>query len=108
MVSLVLILFAQVAYAGELYICKYKNEAEIKVIPVHSKGEADLLVFVSDKKFDAKGKDEIWFYTDSKANASAKIFFVKNKGEADLKVFFVKNKGEAGWKKSNEFMGRLK
>jgi len=76
------------------------EDIKINIIP----RVADLLVYITDRKNKAKGKDEIWFY-DTKFEDS-KIKFVKN--FPDLKIQYVNRANKAGWvNKSHELQGRI-
>ena len=66
--------------------------------------EADLLVYVTKQKYEAQGKDEIWYF--EKSSADRKIKFVKY--SPDLKVHYVDAKYQAGWKnKTHKLMKRI-
>jgi len=54
----------------------------------------DLSVYVTKRKYEAKGSDSIWFFDNSFPDK--KVKFVKN--FADLKIKYVVSKSAAGWK----------
>jgi hypothetical protein len=94
------ILFLSVyGHAQQVYICKIKSDADIKVWITNYKNEATLKVFVTDYKSDAKGFKGIWYFTKYQSDAAWKIFYTKYKSEADIIIFFTKYKSEAGWVK---------
>jgi len=76
---------------------------KIKVQIVNNKGQADLLVYVTKNKAEAKGKDEIWFFDERHGETSVK--FVSS--FADLKVFYVNNRGLAKWRKTHKLQKRI-
>jgi hypothetical protein len=86
------------ASAQQVFVSKYKSEADIKVFVTKYKSEANLVVFVAEYKSEAKGIRGIWFYTKYKSDADWKVWFAKYKSEADIVVFFTKYKAEAGWR----------
>lgn len=68
---------------------------EIKVKLVSS--FPDIKVFVTKNKFEAKGKDEIWYF--DKSSEDIKIKFVSS--FEDLKVQYVNSKSDAAWVNKN-------
>lgn len=79
-----------------------ESSSGIKVQIVNSLGQADLWVYVTKNKNEAKNKDAIWFFDNS---GKTKIKFVKASG--DLKVYYVRSKNQAKWKKPHKLMERL-
>lgn len=94
--------------AGNIYIAKYKNQADLKVFVVDYPNQADLLVYIAKYSNEAKDRDEIWHYVKYPNQADVEIIFVKYANEADLKVYLVDYKNQAGWKLSHKWQGRLK
>ena len=82
---------------------KEDKSAMLKVQLVNNQTQAELLVYVTKKDLEAKGKDEIWFFDDRKGKTSVK--FVNNFG--DLKVFYVKHKHQAKWRKPHKLQKRI-
>lgn len=67
----------------------------------------DLLVFVTDKESEAKGKDEIWYFDEKTSSPDKKVKFVTS--SEHLKIQYVKSKSQAGWKnKTHKLQNRLK
>ena len=81
---------------------KEKNNAKIKV-EIVKEHQADLLVYVTKKKHEAKGKDEIWHFDGQTANTEIK--FVKN--SSDIKVYYVNAIHKAKWRKPHRLQKRL-
>jgi hypothetical protein len=79
-----------------------KSFEDIKVKIVTS--FPDLCVYVTNKKNESKGKDEIWFFDTHFEDK--KIKFVK--AFEDLKIQYVNNKNKAGWKnKAHRLQNRI-
>ena len=66
------------------------------------KGEADLLVYKTEFKGEAKDNKGLFYFTQFKGEAKKTIYFTDFKGEADLIVYFTEFKGEAGWRKNSK------
>lgn len=79
----------------------------IKVFLENDNYNADLCFYEVDNKYDAENKDEYWYFTNDKYEASAIIYWVKDKYNADLIVCKTNNKYDAQWNKSNKFVGRI-
>ena len=79
------------------------NFGKIKVELVKHKSSADLLVYITKTKSEAKGKDFIWFFDDK--YGKTKVKFVKY--SSDVKVFYVDRKNEAKWNKPHKLTGRF-
>jgi hypothetical protein len=76
---------------------------DIKVQIVQSESAADLLVFVTKSKSEAKGKDEIWCFDNSFPDH--KIRFVT--ASPKLKIFYVSMKSQEKWRHAHSLMKRL-
>ncbi len=64
----------------------------------------DLCVYVTKQKFEAKGRDDVWFFDDSFPDK--KVKFVRHL--PDLKVQYVRTKSAAGWKnKQHKLQNRI-
>ena len=66
------------------------------------KSEADLIVYKTEWKSEAKDNNGIWFFTKWKSEAKKTIYFTDWKSEADLIIYFTEYKSEAGWKKKSK------
>lgn len=75
----------------------------MKVFVVDAEYKADLVVYKTDKEYQAKKEENkgVWFITDKQHRADKKVFFVEREYQADLKVFFTDKEYRAGWKKNN-------
>ena len=93
--------------AGAIYESKSSLGA-IKVYLVKSQLQADLCVYISKSRLEANGKDEIWYYVNSKTSSDATIYFVSSQLQADIKVYIVQSKLQAGWKTSNQYRGQFR
>ena len=67
--------------AGEVYVTNYKGLASAKIFRVSSRGEADLVVYITKMRGEALNKDEIWYYTKFRGEAVSTIFFTKYRGD---------------------------
>ncbi|EQA34746.1 hypothetical protein LEP1GSC047_1222 [Leptospira inadai serovar Lyme str. 10] len=95
-------------FSGEIYVTDgHLQSPDLKVYFTKSKSDADIVVYVTKHRYDAKGKDEIWYYTKHSSDANAKVSVTSSKSSADLIAYITKYKTDAGWKKSNRYRGRL-
>jgi len=85
---------------------KYDSNV-IKVFLADNKYDADLWFCKMNDKYDAGNKDELWYFTDDKYDASASIYWVDNKYDADVIVYRVDNKYDAKWNNSNKWQSRI-
>lgn len=64
----------------------------------------DLCVYVTKNKYEAQGKDAVWYFDNS--FPGKKVKFVTN--FPDLKIQYVDSAGQAGWKsKSHRLQNRI-
>ena len=107
-ISLILTIFFTLSVsAGSIYESNSRLGA-IKVYLVKSRIQADLCVYVSKSRIEANGKDEVWYYVNSKSSSDASIYFVSSQLQADIKVYIVSSKIQAGWRNSNQYRGQFK
>jgi hypothetical protein len=106
LVFALILLTAGATYASNIYVTD-DSSANIKVYIAEYQSDADLCVYVANYESDARNKDEIWYFVKYSSDAKAKIRFVKYKSDADLVIYYVKYQSDAGWKKSNQYRGRL-
>ena len=79
---------------------KYRPDFTVEIV----ERNPDLYVFLTEKKYEAKEKDEIWFFV--KYSEDNKIKFVSR--NADLKIEYVDKKYKAGWKnKKHKLVNRI-
>ncbi len=90
---------------AKIFVTDRKSRADVIACEVNQGYKADLLVYVVDHDYQAKG-DEKWFLVDRESRATKKLFWDKPH-RADLKIYFVKHSYQAKWKKSNKWKGRL-
>lgn len=69
---------------------KYREDFTVEIV----ERNPDIYVYITEKKYEAKGKDGIWYF--EKYNEDSKIKFVDN--NADLEIEYVDKKHKAGWK----------
>ena len=93
---------------AKIYATNDKYESNvIKVFLVNDRYDADLWFYKMNNKYDAGNKDEYWYFTDDKYDASAIIYWVDNKYDADVIVYQVNDRYDAKWNKGNNFVGRI-
>ena len=80
---------------------KYRADFTVEIV----ERNPDLYVYLTEKKYEAKGKDEIWYFV--KYSENCKIKFVER--NADLEIEYVDKKYKAGWKnKKHRLINRIK
>ena len=85
-------------------IKEVKSSEDMKVKIVTS--FPDLKVFVTNKEYEAKDKDEVWFFDEKESRPDKKIKFVNS--FEDIKIEYVKSKSQAGWKnKTHKLQNRI-
>ncbi|WP_232224709.1 DUF6150 family protein [Leptospira fainei] len=95
-------------FSGEIYLTdRHLQSPDLRIYFTKSKSDADIVVYVTKYRYDAKGKDEIWYYTNYSSDANAKVSVTSSKSSADLIVYITDHKTDAGWKKSSSYRGRL-
>jgi len=82
---------------------KEDNFGKIKVEITNNKQSADIHVYVTKNKSEAKGKDFTWYFDEH--FGKTKVRFVNHFG--DLKVFYVDRKNEAKWNKPHKLQQRF-
>jgi hypothetical protein len=92
-------------FGGEMYVVKYKMDADVVVYLTDNGSDADLWVVVTDIGSYAKNHDHYWKFVNYKNSQTVKVYFTKYKREADIIVCY--SRYFVGWKKSNKFQGRL-
>ena len=100
-----LVQLATPVFGGNIYINPSKSSS-IKVYVTLKRLEAHLIVYRTQDRYEAKGKDHIWFYSDDRNN-STNISFVDNTLEADVIVCYTDSRLEAKWSKPNKHVGRF-
>ncbi len=81
------------------------SSEDIKVRIVSS--SPDLKVFVTNRKGEAMGKDEIWYFDEKASNPDKKIRFVSS--SEDIKIEYVDSKSNARWiNKTHRLQNRIK
>ena len=75
-----------------------------KVFSVDREYQADLVVFKTDKRYEASQKENkgVWFFTNAGYEADKKLFFVDQEYKADLKVYFTDLKYKVGWRHNDK------
>lgn len=71
--------------------------ADMLVYFTKKEAEADLLVYVSNYSRRAKGRPEVWYYSNTAYHADTKIFPVAKPFMADLIVCIVEQEYRARW-----------
>ena len=81
-------------------------KAHLNVFFTEKEYDADILVYVSHYPFRAKGRDEVWHYSDHEYTADTMIFPVEKAFMADLKVCIVEKEYQARWIKKRRLKAR--
>ena len=89
-----------------IFITPYQN-SDYKIFVTNDKYQADLWVYRTDNKYQAKNVEQIWFQTYDKYASDFSARFVDSKYKADLIIYYTKTKNEAGWKKQHRLRGSL-
>ena len=101
----VLLFISLPLFGGEIYVTKYKYDADVIVYVSNYSSEADLYVKVTNIGMYARDYDYYWKFVDYKLSSTIKVYYTRYKYEADVIVYF--SEFTLGWKKSNKFHGRL-
>ena len=89
-------------YTQRIYKTNTKSNSTIIIYVVQSEKDADIKVFDTSKKRQAKNNDGVWFFEKKDNKKNINVFFSDKESDADLKVFFVDNRRKAGWKNYNK------
>lgn len=80
---------------GSFFIEEYPERADFLVYEEESEAFADLLVFETDNSLFAD-RPGIWYFTDDRAFADFRIYFVESKNNANFTVYFTSFESFAG------------
>lgn len=93
---------------ARIYATEDKYESDvIKAFLTNDKYDADLWFYKVDDKYNADNKDELWFFTDDKYDATAIVCWVNDRYDADLIVYRTNDKYDVKWNRGNKFVGRI-
>lgn len=84
--------------AQKMMVVDREYRADLKVCEVTTPSRADLIVYVTDREYQAAGNEGNWMFVDREYRADFKIFWVDREYRADLKVYFTNNRSQAGWR----------
>lgn len=91
----ILSVFAQ-ADAQIVYETEFKENADKIVFVEEEDGRADLNVYKTDWKSDARQQEGVWYFTQWRSEADFAVFFTEFKSEADFVIRFTEIKSDAG------------
>jgi len=74
---------------------------------VSSRSVADLLVYQTESRSIASGRDEIWCLVGSRSIATSKVNFVGSRSIANLLVCYVGSRSVAGRQRDHPLRGKL-
>ena len=95
--------------AGDIYVEKHPNKADIKVYIAEFPLDADIWVYIEESSLFAKDHDEYWYFVKHPNLADVSIYFVKHPNLADVSVYFVTDKIRAQWKTTDSrFLTKFK
>lgn len=81
-----------------VYIADKEAEATKKAFVVDKAEDADVIVYKTHFKSDAKKDSGVWYLSEWKSEADMRVYFTKEKSKADFTVFYSKDISEAGWR----------
>ncbi len=81
-------------------------KAHLNIYFTDKQWEADILVYVTNYKTRARGRDEIWHYSEVEGNADTLVYPVDKPFLADLRVYLVQNEFQARWLRKKRFKTR--
>ncbi len=84
--------------AQKIMVVDRSYRADFTVCEVSSPSRADLVVYVTDRDWQADGNEGVWKYVDRDYRADFKVMFVDREYRADLKVYFTDRRTQAGWR----------
>ncbi len=80
-----------------VFACPLICDANVRIKEVQYKSDADVIIFKCNSMGDSDSQNNNWYFCDSPANASLKVFFVPNAADAHLKVYFSPFRADAHW-----------
>ena len=80
---------------------------DYRVFITKNRYEADLWVWKTERRYEAKNIEEFWCETNSKYQSNFTVRIVKTKYQSDLIVYFTDSKYQAGWKKNHKLKNIL-
>ncbi len=83
-------------------------KAHLNVYFTDKEFDADILVYVSHYAFRAKGREEVWHYSEQACTADTMIYPVDKPFMADVKVCIVEDEFKARWIKKRRLKARKK
>lgn len=87
-----------IACAQMIMVVDRSYRADLTVCEVSSPTRADLIVYVTDRDWQADGNEGVWKYVDRDYRADFKVMFVDREYRADLRVYFTDRRTGAGWR----------
>ncbi len=105
LLTLALILVSLPLFGGEMRIVKNKYDADVVIYITLHKYEADLYATVTDLGYYARNHDHYFKFVKYQTQNVVKVYFTKYKYEANVIVYY--STFDLGWRKSNQFQGRL-
>ena len=94
LVVLFAVSWLNIVRADLVYVTKVKAGA-VKVYITRNPAEADVRVYQTKNKAQAKGNSGYWYFTSNAAEAKKKVYITTNPAEADIKVYYTGNMAEA-------------
>ena len=103
--TIALILVSLPLLGGEMCVVKTKADADVIVYVTENQWEAHLWVCTTDIGTYAQHSDSYWKFVNYKNGQTVKVYFTKSKYEADIIISY--SQYQHGWRKPNQFQGRL-
>lgn len=81
---------------------------DYKVFVTKNKNEAHLWVWKTNRRFDSREREEIWFQTNLKYQSDFTVRLVNSRQRSDLVIYFVNNRNLAGWRRNHPLKNNLR
>ena len=91
-------LFPSFLFAQIVKEVNFPYQAEIIACEVLYEYQADVLIYVTDKKYELRDDNCFWLFTKNSYEADFTMYFTSYQYQADLKVYYVDQKYKARWK----------
>lgn len=91
--------------AADVYVVRYKMDADVVVYVTNNRQEADLYVATTTIGSYARQHDHYWRFVPYQLPSVIKVYFTTQRKEADVVVYYARS--FLGWKRPNKFQHRL-
>ena len=91
-----------------VFIITNNTNTDYRVFVTKNKNEAHLWVWRTNRRFDSRDREEIWFQTNLRHQSDFTVRWVNSRQRADLVVYFVSNRNLAGWRRNHPLKNNLR